>query len=75
MKASLRKLGFATGNEEKNFPYERDFTGTPDFGEIATLMLSAMHDAYGVRADTIFSIRAPFAKKVLAKCEPQAGAK
>lgn len=69
MKAVLRKLGFATGNDEKNFPYEHDFSGAPDFGEIATMMLSAMHDAYGARADTIFSMRAPFAKKVMAKCD------
>lgn len=67
-KAAFRKLGFATGNDEKNYPYERDFTGTPDFGEIATLMLLAMHDGFGARAETLLTVQAPFAKKAQADC-------
>ncbi|RTL48904.1 MAG: hypothetical protein EKK40_16140 [Bradyrhizobiaceae bacterium] len=71
VKAALGKLGFKTGNEEKNYPYERDFTGTPDFGEIATLMLSAMHDGFGARAETPLIVHAPFAKKVSIDCKAQ----
>ena len=67
-KAAFRKLGFATGDDEKNYPYERDFTGTPDFGEIATLMLLAMHDGFGARAGTRLTVQAPFAKTVQADC-------
>lgn len=66
--AAFEKLGFKTGNEEKNYPYERDFKGVPDFGEIAALMLNAMHDGFGARAETRLTVNAPFAKKVQADC-------
>jgi hypothetical protein len=67
-KAAFEQLGFATGNEQKNYSYERDFTGTPDFSEIATLMLLAMHDGFGARAETRLTVTAPFAKKAPANC-------
>lgn len=69
-KAAFENLGFATGNDQKNYSYERDFTGTPDFSEIATLMLLAMHDGFGARADARLTVTAPFAKKVQAICKP-----
>jgi len=67
-KAAFAKLGFKTGNDEKNFPFERDFKGVPDFGEIAGLMLDAMHDCFGARAGTRLTVHAPFARKVEADC-------
>lgn len=67
-KAAFEKLGFKTGNEEKNYPYERDFKGVPDFAEIAVLMLNAMHDGFGARAETRLTVNAPFAKKVQVDC-------
>jgi hypothetical protein len=67
---SPHDFGFATGNDQKNYSYERDFTGTPDFSEIATLMLLAMHDGFGARADARLTVTAPFAKKVRAICKP-----
>ncbi|HEY0235957.1 MAG TPA: hypothetical protein VGC86_13025 [Afipia sp.] len=68
VKAAFRRLGFSTGNEEKNYPYERDFAGVPDFGAIATLMLSAMHDGFGARAETPLIAKSPFARRVTMDC-------
>lgn len=67
-KAAFEKLGFKTGDEQKNYPYERDFKDVPDFEEVATLMLLAMHDGFGARAETRLTVNAPFAKKVQADC-------
>lgn len=67
-KAALDRLGFNTGSDQKNYPYERDFTGVPDFGEIATLMLLALHDGFGARAETPLRADAPFARKVRMDC-------
>ncbi len=66
--AALERLGFATGAEEKNYSYERDLSGAPGFDAIATLMLSALHDAYGVRADMSLETRAPFAGTLVVAC-------
>ncbi|MBN9598095.1 MAG: hypothetical protein J0G28_00300 [Afipia sp.] len=68
---AFRRLGFAVGSGEKNYPYERDFTGTPDFDEIAKLMLLTMHDGYGARAQTTLKVHAPFARKPPAGCGAQ----
>lgn len=69
-KAAFQRLGFATGSEQKNYPYEKDFDGVPDFNAIAALMLLAMHDGFGARADTPLAARAPFAQKVTVACVP-----
>jgi hypothetical protein len=66
--AALEKLGFATGTSQKNFPYERPLNGTPDFDAIATLMLTALHDAYGVREETELKTFAPFAGNPVVAC-------
>jgi hypothetical protein len=66
--AALEKLGFGTGPEQKNFPYERALGSPPDFDAIATLMLTALHDAYGAREDTELETYAPFADNVVAAC-------
>ena len=66
--AALQKLGFATRTSEKNFPYERALSGTPDFDAIATLMLTALHDAYGAREDTVLTTAAPFVGTIIVVC-------
>lgn len=66
--AALKKLGFATGAAEKNFPYERAISGMPDFDAIAILMLTALHDGYGVRQDTNLKTFAPFVGDLITAC-------
>jgi hypothetical protein len=66
--AALAKLGFTTADAKKNFPYERALHGTPDFDAIAILMLTALHDAYGVREDTELATVAPFAGNLVTAC-------
>lgn len=66
--AALAKLGFATGDAKKNFPYERTFEGSPDFDAIATMMLTALHDAYGVREETELETFAPFTGNLDTAC-------
>ena len=46
---ALARLGFATGPNEKNFRYERPIDSTADFDAIATFMLTALRDGYGLR--------------------------
>jgi hypothetical protein len=66
--AALAKLGFATDDARKNFPYERALGRPPDFDAIATLMLTALHDAYGVREETELKTFAPFAGDLITVC-------
>ena len=66
--AALAKIGFATGDAKQNFPYERALRDTPDFDAIATMMLTALHDAYGVRAETELETYAPFAGNLITVC-------
>jgi hypothetical protein len=66
--ASLAKLGFKTDDAKNNFPYERALEGTPDFDAIATMMLTALHDAYGVREETELKTYAPFAGDIVTAC-------
>ena len=66
--AVLQKLGFATKTSEKNFSYERALSGAPDFDAIATLMLTVLHDAYGVREDTVLTTAAPFVGTIIVVC-------
>ena len=66
--AALQKLGFAAAPDGKNFPYHRAFRGKPDLAAIAVLMLTALYDAYGVRADTELDTYAPFAGYIITVC-------
>ena len=50
--AALGRLGFSTDNSQGNFRIDLDLTNPPDFNAIATLMLRALYDAYGARAQT-----------------------
>jgi hypothetical protein len=56
------------GPEEKNFIYERRLGPSPDFDPIATLMLTALHDGYDVREDTVLKTVAPFAGNLIVAC-------
>jgi len=66
--AALEKLGFSIRTSEKNFPYERVLSDTPDFDEIATMMLTALHNTYGVRQDTELATDAPFVGNMVVAC-------
>jgi hypothetical protein len=66
--AALQRLGFAIGVGGENLSYEHAFRGTPDFDAIATLMLTALHDAYGVREETELNTYAPFAGSIITVC-------
>ena len=68
-KKALEALGFKTGNDEKNFSYERELKNVPDFDEIARLMLRAMHDGFGTRAGAALTMKAPFAKSMVVACK------
>ena len=67
-RTALARLGFATETTGKDFPCRRPLDGAPDFDAIATLMLTALHDGYGVRADTVLIIEAPFAGPFVSVC-------
>jgi hypothetical protein len=66
--AALRKLGFTAEPDGKNLTYRRAFRGKPDFDAIAVLMLTALYDAYGVRAETELDTYAPFAGSIITVC-------
>jgi hypothetical protein len=66
--AALQRLGFAIGTGGENLSYEHAFLGKPDFDAIATLMLTALHDAYGVREETELNTYAPFAGYIITVC-------
>jgi hypothetical protein len=68
--AALAQLGFSTDDSHGNFSLYRDVTEPPDFGSIADLMLKALHDGYGARADTELDFHAPYAAKGSPKCVP-----
>jgi hypothetical protein len=66
--AALTKLGFVTDDARKNFPYERALGRSPDFDAIATVILIALHDAYGVRGETKLKTYAPFTGDLITVC-------
>ena len=66
--AALQRLGFAIGTGGENLSYERAFRGKPDFDSIAVLMLTALHDAYGLHAETDVDTYAPFAGSMVVAC-------
>ncbi|RTL48907.1 MAG: hypothetical protein EKK40_16155 [Bradyrhizobiaceae bacterium] len=67
-KNALEKLGFKSGNGLENFSYKRDLTSAPDFDGIARLMLLAMHDGFGARAETYLELRAEFDGTLITAC-------
>lgn len=68
-RAALAKLGFATESVDKDFPYRRPLGGSPDFDAIATFMLTALHEAYGVGESTPLVVDAPFAGPFVSMCK------
>jgi hypothetical protein len=68
--AALAQLGFSTDDSHGNFSLDREVTEPPDFRSIADLMLKALHDGYGARADTELDFHAPYAPRGSPKCVP-----
>jgi hypothetical protein len=66
--AALRRLGFSTDDSAGNFRYEAGIGSPPDLNAIADLILTALHDGYGARADSRLSFNAPFAPRASSKC-------
>ena len=68
--AGLARLGFSTDDSAGNFRYEAGIGSPPDLNAIADLILAALHDGYGARADSRLSFNAPFAPRATSKCIP-----
>jgi T3SS (YopN, CesT) and YbjN peptide-binding chaperone 3 len=67
---SLARLGFSTDDSAGNFRYETGIGEPPDLNAIADLILTALHDGYGARAESRLSFNAPFARRATSKCIP-----
>jgi hypothetical protein len=68
--AALGRLGFSTDGSQGNFRLERELGDKPDFNALADLVLTALHDGYGARADSRLRANAPFAKGPSPACIP-----
>lgn len=68
--AALAKLGFSMDDSKGNFQIFVDVSHKPDFNAVADLVLTALHDAYGARADSPLQANAPFAPRPTARCIP-----
>jgi hypothetical protein len=68
--AALARLGFSTDDSQGNFRIDLDLANPPDFNAIATLMLRALYDGYGARAQTKLDFHAPYAEQAGSKCTP-----
>lgn len=68
--AALGRLGFSTDDSRGNFRYEAGIGTPPDLNAIADLMLTALHDGYGARANETLRFNAPFARGPASKCVP-----
>lgn len=68
--AALGRLGFSTDDSAGNFEMSFDAGDPPDFNRVADLMLRAMHDGYGARADMELAFNAPYAPRPTGKCVP-----
>ena len=68
--ASLGRLGFSTDDSAGNFRYQTRIGRSPDLNAIADLILTALHDGYGARAQSQLSFNAPFAPRATSKCIP-----
>jgi hypothetical protein len=68
--AALGRLGFSTDDSKGNFRIDLDLANPPDFGAIADVILRALYDAYGARAETKLGFHAPYAPSATKKCTP-----
>jgi hypothetical protein len=68
--AALGHLGFSTDDTAGNFRYEALLGNPPDFNAVADLILRALHDGYGARAESQLKFNAPFARRATTKCIP-----
>ena len=68
--AALGRLGFSTDDSAGNFEISFGVGDPPDLNRIAELMLRAMHDGYGVRANVKLGFNAPYAPRPTRKCIP-----
>jgi len=68
--AALGRLGFSTDDSAGNFRYQASIGQQPDLNAIADLILAALHDGYGARAQSRLSLNAPFAPRATTKCVP-----
>jgi hypothetical protein len=67
---ALARLGFSTDDSRGNFRIDLDLANPPDFNAVATLMLRALYDAYGARAQTKLDFHASYAEQAGSKCTP-----
>lgn len=68
--AALARLGFSTDDSEGNYQLILEAGAPPEFNAIADLILQALHDAYGARADSDLRFNAPFAPRPSSSCIP-----
>jgi hypothetical protein len=66
--AALAKLGFDTDDSAGNFSIDQAVEKSSNFGALADLMLRALHDGYGARANMKLQLKAPFAPITPASC-------
>jgi hypothetical protein len=68
--AALGRLGFSTDDSAGNFRYDAHIGMSPDLNVVADLILTALHDGYGARAQSRLTFNAPFAPRATSKCIP-----
>ncbi len=68
--AALGRLGFSTDDSQGNFRARWRVGKSPDFNAIADFILTALHDAYGARAESSLSFNAPLAPRESSSCKP-----
>lgn len=68
--AALVRLGFSPDDSRGDFRIEFGVADEPDFGAIAALILSALHDGYDARAQSKLEFNAPLARRPNAGCIP-----
>jgi hypothetical protein len=66
--AALGRLGFSTDDSKGNFKIYLDIASSPEFNAIADLMLKALYDGFGARAETKLGFKAPYARHGTSKC-------
>ncbi|MEL6060484.1 MULTISPECIES: TY-Chap domain-containing protein [unclassified Methylobacterium] len=57
--AALRALGYVQASPRENFARDVEMGDPPDFTIVADQMLSALHDGYGARPESVIEITAP----------------
>lgn len=67
---ALGQLGFSTDDSKGNFKLNLDIASSPDFNAIADLMLKALYEGFGARAETPLRFEAPYARRGTSKCIP-----